>query len=72
MVYITMLSVSGERIAVRIRQALFRSILQQDMDFFDSHKTGELVSRSQKVSSFPVPHFLSAPPPPGSREMYRN
>lgn len=44
-VYITVLSVSGERLAVRMRQALFDSLLQQDISFFDNHKTGELVGR---------------------------
>lgn len=44
-VYITVLSVAGERLAARIRQALFKAIIIQDIEFFDSHKTGELVSR---------------------------
>lgn len=44
-VYITVLSISGERIAVRIRKALFNAIIKQDIDFFDSCKTGELISR---------------------------
>lgn len=44
-VYITVLSVAGERLAARMRMALFEAIIKQDIDFFDSHKTGELVSR---------------------------
>ena len=43
--YITLLSHMGERLAVRLRTALFRSLVEQDMVFFDSHKSGELVSR---------------------------
>ena len=44
-VYIAMLSVVGERLAYRLRTALFQSLVQQDIAFFDQHKTGELVSR---------------------------
>ena len=43
--YISVLSVVGERLATKLRSALFRSLLQQDMAFFDEHKTGELISR---------------------------
>ena len=43
--YITLLSHMGERLAVRLRTAFFRSLVEQDMVFFDSHKSGELVSR---------------------------
>ena len=43
--YISVLSHLGERFAVRLRTALFHSIIQQDIAFFDSHKTGELVNR---------------------------
>ena len=35
----------GERLAVRLRTALFQSLVEQDIAFFDSHKSGELVSR---------------------------
>ena len=45
LVYITALSIAGERLSVRLRLSLFNSLLQQDMAFFDEHKTGELVSR---------------------------
>lgn len=70
--------------AVRLRQALFTSILEQDMDFFDTHKTGELVSRCaddfKTIFLYPLPHLLISiplplfPPPthPGSREMSRS
>ena len=43
--YITLLSHMGERLAVRLRTALFQSLVEQDIAFFDSHKSGELVSR---------------------------
>ena len=43
--YIAVLSVVGERLACRLRTSLFQSLLQQDIAFFDEHKTGELVSR---------------------------
>ena len=44
-IYIHTLSCVGERIASQLRQDLFTSILQQDVSFFDSHRTGELVNR---------------------------
>ena len=44
-VYITLLSSVGERVAVRMRKQLFENIITQDVAFFDSHKTGEIVNR---------------------------
>ena len=46
-VYISLLSCLGERLAERMRNALFASLIRQDIAFFDSHKTGELVNRYQ-------------------------
>ena len=43
--YISALSVVGEHLASRLRASLFNALLQQDMTFFDEHKTGELISR---------------------------
>ncbi|GFR75693.1 ATP-binding cassette sub-family B member 8, mitochondrial [Elysia marginata] len=43
--YITMLAVVGENMASRLRKQLFSALLQQDIEFFDSHKTGQLVDR---------------------------
>ena len=43
--YITLLSSFGERFAARMRIALFKSLISQDIAFFDSHKTGEMVNR---------------------------
>ena len=43
--YITLLSSFGERLAARMRIALFQSLISQDIAFFDSHKTGEMVNR---------------------------
>lgn len=45
-IYIHSLSCVGERIACQLRQDLFSTIIQQDIAFFDSHRTGELVNRS--------------------------
>jgi ATP-binding cassette subfamily B (MDR/TAP) protein 8 len=43
--YITLLSIMGENLAVRLKRRLFNAYLQQDIAFFDSHKTGELMDR---------------------------
>jgi ATP-binding cassette subfamily B (MDR/TAP) protein 8 len=43
--YIALLSHVGERFAVRLRTALFHSLMQNSVAFFDTHKTGELVNR---------------------------
>lgn len=43
--YITLLSSFGERLAARLRNSLFTALVKQDVQFFDSHKTGELISR---------------------------
>ena len=43
--YISLLSVMGENIAARFRKDLFKSIISQDIEFFDTHKTGEIVNR---------------------------
>jgi ATP-binding cassette subfamily B (MDR/TAP) protein 8 len=43
--YIGLLSIVGERCAVRLRTELFQSLIHQDIAFFDVHKTGELVNR---------------------------
>ena len=40
-----LLTVAGERISKRLRQRLFAAILRQKTDFFDEHRTGELVNR---------------------------
>ncbi|XP_060555918.1 mitochondrial potassium channel ATP-binding subunit-like [Ruditapes philippinarum] len=43
--YISLLSNVGENLAARLRVKLFDSLLRQDIQFFDKHKTGELVDR---------------------------
>ncbi|XP_065072133.1 mitochondrial potassium channel ATP-binding subunit-like [Rhopilema esculentum] len=43
--YITLLSSFGERFAARLRITLFESLVNQDIAFFDAHKTGEIVNR---------------------------
>lgn len=35
----------GARFSLRLRQALLDSLLQQEIAFFDQHKTGEITSR---------------------------
>ncbi|KAM5255339.1 mitochondrial potassium channel ATP-binding subunit [Ctenodactylus gundi] len=43
--YLVLLSHIGERMAVDMRKALFSSLLRQDIAFFDTKRTGQLVSR---------------------------
>lgn len=38
-------TVTGERIVARLREAVYRAILGQEVAFFDARKTGELTSR---------------------------
>ena len=38
-------SISGERIVLRLREKLYSRILVQDLAFFDSNRTGDLMSR---------------------------
>jgi ATP-binding cassette subfamily B protein len=38
-------SVAGERVVTRLRARLYRSILDQEVAFFDARRTGELTSR---------------------------
>ena len=41
----SILGIAGERLVARLRNQLYESILYQEIAFFDSHKSGELVSR---------------------------
>ncbi|CAL1535983.1 unnamed protein product [Lymnaea stagnalis] len=43
--YISFLAVVGENLASRLRKQLFHSLLQQDIQFFDTHKVGQLIDR---------------------------
>ena len=43
--YITLLSSFGERLASRMRICLFTRLMEQDISFFDKHKTGEIMNR---------------------------
>ncbi|KAI8342780.1 P-loop containing nucleoside triphosphate hydrolase protein [Chlamydoabsidia padenii] len=43
--HITLVAAFGEKVAQRLRGKLFAAIVQQDMAFFDSHQSGELVGR---------------------------
>ncbi|ELU02451.1 hypothetical protein CAPTEDRAFT_155008 [Capitella teleta] len=43
--YISLLGAIGERVAARLRKQLFQSVITQDVAFFDTHKTGEIVNR---------------------------
>lgn len=56
----------GERVVARMRLQLYRSVLYQDISFFDEHKSGEIVSRLgsdatllQASLSTSVPEVLS-------------
>lgn len=40
-----MLSNMGEKIAYSMKADLFASIVQQDISFFDEHRTGEIINR---------------------------
>ncbi|XP_026672444.1 ATP-binding cassette sub-family B member 8, mitochondrial, partial [Ceratina calcarata] len=44
-VYIYMLSHVGEELAMNLRRDLFKSIIMQDITFFDKNRSGEIVSR---------------------------
>lgn len=59
------MQVAGERVVARLRNRLYRSILNQEIAFFDSTKSGELVSRLssdttllQKATSQAVPEVM--------------
>jgi ABC-type multidrug transport system fused ATPase/permease subunit len=39
------MTVAGERIADRLRRMVFEAMMKQEMAFFDSNKTGDLVNR---------------------------
>ncbi|XP_030348574.1 mitochondrial potassium channel ATP-binding subunit [Strigops habroptila] len=43
--YIALLARVGEQVAGSMRKALFTSLLQQDVAFFDANRTGQLVNR---------------------------
>ncbi|MBZ4332032.1 ABC transporter transmembrane domain-containing protein [Corallococcus sp. AS-1-12] len=38
-------STAGERVVMRLRQDFFRRLMDQEVAFFDTHRTGELTSR---------------------------
>lgn len=52
--YISLLSVVGERCAVRLRSKLFQCLIEQDIAFFDRHRTGEMINRWKSI--FPCMH----------------
>lgn len=39
------LAIIGERLVARLRLRLYKSVLHQEIGFYDEHKTGEIVSR---------------------------
>ncbi|XP_044746147.1 mitochondrial potassium channel ATP-binding subunit isoform X2 [Coccinella septempunctata] len=43
--YIHMLSNLGEKMAFNMKRDLFKAVLQQDVGFFDEHRTGEVINR---------------------------
>lgn len=44
-------TISGERIVLKLREQLYRSILKQEVAFFDYNRTGELMSRLSSDSA---------------------
>lgn len=40
----SVLKISGERIAARVRKDLFASIMRQDIAWFDKHRTGDVIN----------------------------
>jgi len=42
---------AGERVVMRLRERLFHAIIEQEVGFFDSRRTGELVSRLSSDTS---------------------
>lgn len=61
----SLMGVAGERVVARLRNTLFQSILNQEIAFFDEHKTGDLVSRLgsdttliQKATSLALPEIM--------------
>ncbi|HYV50229.1 MAG TPA: ABC transporter transmembrane domain-containing protein [Myxococcaceae bacterium] len=44
-------STSGERVVTRLRDAVYRSLMRQEVAFFDERKTGELTSRLSSDTS---------------------
>lgn len=42
---ISLLSKVGENVSVRMRYNLFSSILEQDLEFFDKNRTGDILQR---------------------------
>jgi ABC-type multidrug transport system fused ATPase/permease subunit len=62
----TIQGIIGERLVARLRCELYSAIMKQEIDFFDEHKTGELVSRLgsdtillQTVVSLNIPEVLT-------------
>merc|ERR1719506_3455924 len=53
-----LLGVVGERLVARLRAQTYASVLQQEIGFFDAHKTGEIVSRLGNDTQ-----LLQQPPP---------
>jgi ABC-type multidrug transport system, ATPase and permease components len=52
--YIYLLSCIGEKVATQLKQELFKSIVKQDIAFFDHQRTGELVNRYIKQFEYTV------------------
>jgi ATP-binding cassette subfamily B (MDR/TAP) protein 8 len=52
-VYIYLVAVLGERVAGRLRCRLYQSLIEQDMPFHDTNRSGELVARlTNDISEF--------------------
>ena len=44
-VYVDYISIVGERLAKRLKNSLFVSVMEQDLQFFDKNRTGEIIDR---------------------------
>lgn len=42
---VILMRLAGERIIMRLKSDTYQNVLKQDMKFFDSNRTGELISR---------------------------
>lgn len=43
--YVDLISTVGENLAKTLKSALFASVMQQDLTFFDTNRTGEIIDR---------------------------
>ena len=59
-------TVTGERIVARLRQKLYRAVIEQEIGFFDARPTGELLNRLSSDTT-----VLSSPSSSGASNVSR-